>query len=115
MEPGMSRCYFLKSVKSLPAAHADQRDGVADMFPAPRDSTAIVVDKLRTLIQTVLKGARKPATAAKPAGLAMPGFENHLDNAEVAAMLTHVRNSWGNHAPAVPVADLRKQLQRSPP
>lgn len=63
--------------------------------------------------RAVLKGAQIPATKAKPTGLAMPAFENKLSDAEIANVLTYIRNSWGNHASAVSkgtVADLRNAL-----
>ncbi len=31
----------------------------------------------------------------------MPTFRDDLSNAEIAAILTHVRSSWGNHASAL--------------
>ncbi len=31
----------------------------------------------------------------------MPGFANDLDNDQVAAILSYIRNTWGNQAPAV--------------
>ncbi len=46
----------------------------------------------------------------------MPGFDYRLTDGEVAAVVTFVRNSWGNQAPAVSadqVAKVRKEVGRS--
>ncbi len=32
---------------------------------------------------------------------AMPGFGEELDNTQTAAILSYIRNAWGNQAPAV--------------
>jgi mono/diheme cytochrome c family protein len=34
----------------------------------------------------------------------MPNFSEDLTNEDIAAVLTYVRSSWGNHAPPVDVA-----------
>jgi mono/diheme cytochrome c family protein len=39
----------------------------------------------------------------------MPSFSGQLDNTQVAAVLTYIRNSWGNSAPAVTADDVAKQ------
>ena len=39
----------------------------------------------------------------------MPAFDWRLDNDQVAAVLTYIRNSWGNAAPAVSAATVAKQ------
>ena len=67
-----------------------------------------------SLIHVVLAGSRAGGTDARPTTPAMPAFGPSLDDANVAAVLTYVRNRWGNAAPAVAptaVASLRKSLQ----
>jgi mono/diheme cytochrome c family protein len=41
----------------------------------------------------------------------MPAFGWQLDDAEVAAVLTYVRNSWGAAAPAVQADAVRRARQ----
>lgn len=36
----------------------------------------------------------------------MPKYQGKLSNAEIAAVLTYIRSSWGNNAPAVAEADV---------
>jgi mono/diheme cytochrome c family protein len=66
------------------------------------------------LIRLVLRGARSVATKDEPTSPGMPSFGWQLDDAEVAAVLTYIRNGWG--AAASPVASnqverARKDLQ----
>jgi mono/diheme cytochrome c family protein len=45
----------------------------------------------------------------------MPGFAWRLSDDETAQLVTFVRQSWGNHAPAATaseVAKVRKELQK---
>lgn len=45
----------------------------------------------------------------EPTAPGMPSFAWQLDDAQVAAVLTYVRNDWGGGAPAVSADDVRKQ------
>ena len=59
--------------------------------------------------------ARSVATDPAPTGPAMPALGWKLSDAEVAAVVTYIRNSWGNTASAVPASDVesvRQQLSR---
>jgi mono/diheme cytochrome c family protein len=60
-----------------------------------------------TLIRLVLRGARSVATAAEPTSPGMPSFGWQLDDAQVAAVATYVRNAWQPTAPAVSTSDVR--------
>ena len=55
-----------------------------------------------TLIRIVLRGARSVATAAEPTAPGMPSFGWQLDDAQVAAVLTYIRNT--GDAAAAPVS-----------
>ncbi|HET7662723.1 MAG TPA: cytochrome c [Rhodanobacteraceae bacterium] len=104
-------------VDDCQGCHMDGGNGIPGVFPPLHDSSAIVVDKPQTLIQAVLEGAQIPPTRVKPTGLRMPAFDRKLSNAEIADVLTFIRNSWGNHAGAVSedaVGHLRGTLGGSP-
>ncbi|NYT35378.1 cytochrome c [Allopusillimonas soli] len=79
---------------------ADGR-GQKHAFPPLADSPPIQAAKPQTLIQVVLTGDHMADPPELPTGLAMPGFDWKLDDQQVADVLTYVRNSWGNQAPAV--------------
>ena len=54
------------------------------------------------------RGADAVATSAAPTAPAMPGFGWNLNDTEIADVLTYVRNTWGNAAPAVQPEDVTK-------
>lgn len=100
-------------VDDCQGCHMDEGKGLPGVFPPLRNASVIVADKPQTLIQAVLEGAKIPPTKAKPTGLQMPAFDRKLSNAQIADVLTYIRNSWGNHASAVSegsVGDLRNTL-----
>jgi mono/diheme cytochrome c family protein len=58
------------------------------------------------LLHVVLRGARSVATDGAPTAPAMPQFGWLLKDDEVAAVLTYIRNSWGNAAPPVTAGEV---------
>jgi mono/diheme cytochrome c family protein len=58
-------------------------------------------------VRLILAGSELPSTQAAPSNLGMPGFAWRLSDAEVAQLGTFVRNSWGNQAPEVTVAQAK--------
>jgi mono/diheme cytochrome c family protein len=57
-----------------------------------------------------------PSTPEHSMASTMPGFA-HLSNADLAELMTFIRNSWGNHASAVSEADIarmRKEIAHKP-
>jgi mono/diheme cytochrome c family protein len=104
-------------VDNCEGCHLQQGQGETGAFPPLRQSSAVQAQSADTLIGVILDGARIPATTAEPTGLAMQGFADHLDDAQIADLATYIRNAWGNHAEAVDaghVEDVRKSLRQSP-
>jgi mono/diheme cytochrome c family protein len=102
---------------SCAACHKDSGDGESHLFPRLSGSAVVQSDDPTTLVRVVLQGARAVATSTMPTGPAMPAFDWRLDDAQVAAVVTYIRNSWGNAAPAVPasaVASRREALAKAP-
>ena len=93
------------------ACHQATGLGLPGVFP-PLAGSDWVAGKEATLIAIVLHGINGPLTVeGKPFNGAMPTFQGQLQDAEVAAVLTHVRSQWGNTgAPitAAAVAAVRK-------
>ena len=61
-----------------------------------------------SLIRVVLQGSQATGTAARPTTPAMPSFGWNLGDADVANVLTYVRNSWGNDFGVVPTETVEK-------
>jgi mono/diheme cytochrome c family protein len=84
------------------ACHALDGKGVPQLFPSLVDSSLVRSSDPATLIRVVLRGARSVATAAEPTAPGMPSFGWQLDDAQVAAVLTYIRNA--GDAAAAPVS-----------
>lgn len=97
--------------------HMEDGGGEPGVFPALRGNNSVMAAEPDTVVATVLHGAKLPATQAAPTALAMPAFAEKLDDAQVAALVTYIRNAWGNHADAVSESDveaLRERLKQAP-
>jgi mono/diheme cytochrome c family protein len=89
--------------------HRDTGMGEVHLFPRLAGSATVQSEDPTTLAHVVLQGTRAVSTAGQPTAPAMPAFDWRLSNAEAAAVLTYIRNSWGNAAPAVPAAAIASQ------
>jgi mono/diheme cytochrome c family protein len=78
--------------------HNDAGAGASGLFPRLAGSAAVQSDVPTTLIRSVLFGSKATATAGAPTGPAMPSFAWRLNDVETAAVITYIRNAWGNAA-----------------
>jgi mono/diheme cytochrome c family protein len=58
------------------------------------------------LLRIILRGARSVATADEPTAPGMPSFAWQLDDDQVAAVVTYIRNAWKPAAAASSPADV---------
>jgi len=99
-------------VDNCEACHAMSGEGVARLFPALKGGPSTQSADPTSLIRVVLQGAQSVATEGAPTGPAMPAFDWKLSDAEVAAVLTYIRNSWGNAAAAVSAGDVHRSRSK---
>src|SRR5271155_1071355 len=102
---------------SCAACHKDSGEGEINLFPRLAGSALVQSDDPTTLVRVVLHGTRAVSTAGAPTAPAMPAFDWRLEDAQVAAVLTYIRNNWGNAAGPVPagaVTSQRASLAKSP-
>lgn len=95
------------------ACHQIDGKGVPYLFPSLADSSQARSDDPATIVRIILQGARSVATKGEPTGPGMPSFAWQLTDAQIAAVVTYIRNAWGSAAPAVSadtVASSRKDL-----
>jgi mono/diheme cytochrome c family protein len=100
------------------ACHNVQGQGIDGMVTAFAGNPAIQSHGQGSLIQTVLKGGRAAITDGNPTGAGMPSFAWKLSDADIADVLTYVRNSWGNAAAPVDASEVqtaRKELDARAP
>lgn len=83
------------------ACHQASGTGLPGVFP-PLAGSEWVTGRDTALAAMVLHGINGPLTVkgARYNG-AMPAFAGQLQDAELAAVLTHIRSQWGNAAPAL--------------
>jgi mono/diheme cytochrome c family protein len=93
------------------SCHGEKGEGVRGAYPALAGNRAVTMPVTTNLVQVVLNGGYPPATHGNPRPFGMPPFATVLPDADVAAVLTWIRASWGNKA--APVSHLAVTQQRS--
>ncbi len=96
------------------ACHQSQGEGVAGMFPALKGNSVVQSREPTTAIRLVLNGGHGAANRHDPNALSMPSFGWKLSDGQIAALVTYIRNAWGNAATPVSagqVGDLRGKVE----
>src|SRR6202140_932951 len=83
------------------ACHGIDGRGVAMLFPSLAQSSLAHASDPTSAIRLVLRGGRRVATNAEPTAPGMPPFGWQLNDDQVAAVLTYVRNAWQTAAAPV--------------
>jgi mono/diheme cytochrome c family protein len=84
------------------ACHQPNGEGISGTFPPLAKNKDVTAKDPTRIIGIVLHGLNTPLTVngkTYPGG--MPLWKGALSNAEIAAVLTYIRNSWGNKASPV--------------
>lgn len=105
-------------VDNCAACHRTNGLGDDRVFPKIAGNSSVLAQDPVSMIRLVLAGSKLPATQTAPSELGMPGFAWRLSDEEVAQLLTFIRSSWGNQAPAVSaeqVTKLRATLPKASP
>lgn len=90
------------------SCHQADGKGVPPGYPPLAGNRAILTDSPVNAIRIVLNGGFAPGTAGNPRPYGMPPYGPVLNDGEVAAVVSHLRASWGNHAPAVTALEVNK-------
>ena len=88
-------------VKHCADCHGKQGQGVANIYPVLAGNRHVTQANTTNLLQIVKGGGFAPSTAANPRPYGMPPFAQTLKDDELAAVITYIRNSWGNRASEV--------------
>lgn len=89
--------------------HGKQGEGMAGAFPALAGQRAVLMENSHNLLQSLLYGGYGASTRTAPLPHGMPPFMLTLNDIEAAAVLTYIRNAWGNAAPEVTPLDVQRQ------
>jgi mono/diheme cytochrome c family protein len=90
------------------ACHAADGSGVAYLIPNLALASSVSSREPTSLLRVVIHGAQTVATAREPTAPAMPAFGWQLTDAQIAAVTTYVRNSWGHATPPLSESDVHK-------
>jgi mono/diheme cytochrome c family protein len=88
--------------------HGADGKGAAGLFPSLNGTPVVQQADATSLLHVVLRGARSAATTGAPTAAAMPQFAWLLTDEQVAAVVSYIRNAWGNSAPPVSAAEIAK-------
>jgi mono/diheme cytochrome c family protein len=97
-------------IDTCSACHMRTGAGVEHIFPRLAGNAIVRQDDPTTLVRIILTGSRAAATDATPTAPAMPSLGYRLSDGQLAAVVTYIRNNWGNAASAV-TADAVKSLR----
>ncbi|TAM78464.1 c-type cytochrome [bacterium] len=93
------------------ACHNASGAGIAGTFP-PLAANAFVTGDPKAVIDIVVNGKTGPLTVeGKPYNGAMPAWKGQLTNAQIASIVTYIRNDWGNKAGAVTEAQVAAEAK----
>src|SRR6202008_5204429 len=113
-DPAMQRGEAIYNERCA-ACHTVAGEGIVGLLPRLSGAPLVQQSQATSLIRVVLEGSRAVATDGAPTGPAMPSFAWKLSDADIAAVVTYIRNAWGNAAPSVSaseVANMRQTLYR---
>jgi len=106
-EPGAMRRGAAIYSDACASCHLEDGVGQPRYFPPlGRDAMLQQADPLG-LEHLILAGGRVGTSVARPSAMTMPSFAWKLTDGEVSDVSTFIRNSWGNRAAPVSVADVR--------
>lgn len=90
------------------ACHSPGGRGEQNIFPQLKDNPLLNQPDATSLIRVVAAGSRGVDTDTRPTAPAMPSFAGTLGDDQIAAVVTYIRNSWGNAAEPVDAATVKK-------
>jgi mono/diheme cytochrome c family protein len=94
-------------IDTCSACHTRNGGGIEHVFPRLAGDAIVKQVDPTTLVRIILTGTRGAGTDAFPTSPAMPSFGYRLNDEQVAAVVTYIRNSWGNAATAVSAETVR--------
>jgi mono/diheme cytochrome c family protein len=81
--------------------HQAGGEGEPPHYPPLAGNRAVLLASPVNPVRAVLHGGYPPSTEGNPRPFGMPPFGAVLSDAEVAAVVSYIRNAWGNHGAMV--------------
>ncbi len=89
--------------------HGKDGEGAGPAAPALAGNRTVTMTSATNAIRAVLMGGFAPVTAGNPRPYGMPPFAQVLGDADTAAVMTYIRNAWGNAAPEVSALAINRE------
>ena len=83
------------------SCHGAHGEGVQPLGPPLAANRAVTMSSVTNPIRIILFGGYAPGTEQNPTPFGMPPFSEQLSDPQIAALLTYIRQSWGNSAAEV--------------
>jgi mono/diheme cytochrome c family protein len=90
------------------SCHQADGRGVERVYPALASNVSLSAGPGLNSIRIVLNGGFPPSTAGNPRPYGMPPFGPSMNDDEIAAVVSYIRTSWGNHGGIVSPVDVAK-------
>jgi mono/diheme cytochrome c family protein len=87
------------------SCHGEKGLGKPPHYPPLAANQSIQMSSAVNPVRMVLNGGYPPGTSGNPMPHGMPPFAQSLSDDEVAAVVTYIRVSWGNHGAPVSAAE----------
>jgi mono/diheme cytochrome c family protein len=88
--------------------HGKDGRGAPPAYPPLAGSRSLTSAAPVNAIRMVLNGGFPPSTSGNPRPYGMPPFSATLDDGQVAAVISFIRNRWGNHGGIVTPDDVAR-------
>lgn len=88
--------------------HQANGGGIPPAYPALAGNSGLTMPLPINAIRMVLNGGYPPSTEHNPRPYGMPPFGPMLEDEEVAALVSYIRNAWGNQASLVSGPEVRR-------
>ena len=88
--------------------HGAQGEGRAGQYPALAGNRVVTMDDPTNALQAIISGGFAPATPGHPQPYGMPPFRTLLQDTDIAAVTTYLRQSWGHRASPVNSLDVQR-------
>lgn len=97
------------------SCHGKKGEGEPGAFPALAGNRAVQMANPTNVLRVMLQGGYAPSTVGNPRPFGMPPFQQVLSDAELAAIASFVRGSWGNTAAPVNLTEAHRARERQAP
>ena len=90
------------------ACHFVSGKGSPEIFPELQGNPMVLGKDAAPLLSVILHGTASVMTERRPMNLVMQGYEDRLNDEEVAALASFLRTGWGNNAGKVSASEVAK-------